>query len=591
MRDTLPCTPMKVSQIRNRLKERVFPHDRAPSLTAISFLGALTGLLAGLAITGLHELIDLLRQLFANPVWRSADAVSPALNRFLITCSGAVLLGLLYQLSNRRSRPGGIVHIIERLGYHQGQLPLRNTLLQFFGTAIALGSGQVVGREGAAAHLGAASGSLLGQGWELPNTTLRTLVACGTAAGIAASFNTPLAGVIFTMEVIVMEYSVIGLAPVILAAVSANAVAHVWIDNHPTLIAESVNLASYFELPYLVLVGVIIGWFAGLFSRAVGQLTSALNGWPVTVAMAAAGVLTGALFASLPSLGADGFDTINRALAGALDWPQALMLAAAVMLCSGFAIASAIPGGVILPCMLSGACLGSALGDLGAIAAGHGTSDTGLYALLGLGAMIAAVLQAPLTALIVVLELSARTEVVFPAMLTVITAILVARSRTGDESIFARLLRNRGLDYRNDPVSQSLRRISVIAAMNRNFRAVSADLSLGQARELLTLRPDWFLVEGETNTASLIPAADLLRAVNAAEADGKAADYRLVLAKIPAERLQAVPIHLRASLQEAYDKLRESGVEALFAERATRHEKRVIYGVLTRNAIESSYRP
>ncbi len=567
--------------------ERLFPPDRPTSLAALSLLGALCGALAGAAIIGLHHLIDLMRALAG--AWHDHNPgnwIGGA-----IALVGALLLGLVYQLAKPRRRGGGFVHIIERLAYHQGQMPAANTLLQFFGTSVALGSGLVVGREGSAAHLGAAAGSYLGQRLEQPNTVVRTLVGCGVAAGIAASFNTPLAGVIFTMEVIVMEYSVLGLAPVILAAVSANAVAHLWVSSHPQLVVGDVLLRSYLELPYLLLVGVLIGAIAGTFSRAVARLTGSLNAVPVWLAMTGVGALTGGCILLRPELAQDGFVLINQALSGELHGLDALVIGVAVLLCAGAAIASAIPGGVLLPCMLAGACLGSVLGSVGAAMVALPTSDNALYAVLGLGAMMGAVLQAPLTALIVVLELSGRTEVVFPAMLTVITAVLVARAGAGNQSVFAQLLRNRGLDYRNDPVSQSLRRISVMAAMNRNFRSCPPELELAAARALLSERPEWLLVTPQDSSSFVLPAADLLRAVSAAEAEEKADDTRIPLGRIPAERLQAAPIHLRASLQEAYDALSETGAEALYAERQTRHDQRVIYGILTRQAVDGAYRP
>jgi len=122
---------------------------------------------------------------------------------------------------------------MERLSRHQGHLPIRNAIVQFFGGILALISGQSGGREDPAIHLGAASSSLLGQAFSLPNNSIRTLVACGTAAAIAGSFNTPIAGVIFAMEVVMMEFTIGSFIPVIIAAVASTLLAHYVIGNEP----------------------------------------------------------------------------------------------------------------------------------------------------------------------------------------------------------------------------------------------------------------------------------------------------------------------------------------------------------------------
>ena len=141
--------------------------------------------------------------------------------RLVLPVAGGLLIGLLWQALKPAGREVGIIHVMERLAYHQGRLPWRNAVAQFIGAALSIISGHSVGREGPSVHLGATSGSLLGQWLRLPNNTNRTLAACGIAAAIAASFNTPLAGVIFAMEVVMMEYSLISFAPVILSAVTA----------------------------------------------------------------------------------------------------------------------------------------------------------------------------------------------------------------------------------------------------------------------------------------------------------------------------------------------------------------------------------
>lgn len=566
----------------------LFPPTAQPGVLALSLLGCLCGIFAGLAISALHALIDLMRTTFGAAGDQLHQWLPQGSTLFWATLIGALLVGLIYQLIKSRHRHSGVVHIVERLMHHQGQMPSRNAWANFFGSAIAIGSGQVVGREGAATHLGAAGGSMIGKYLDLPHSTARALVGCGAAAGIAASFNTPLAGVIFTMEVIVMEYTVMGLAPTIIAAVSANAVTHIWLTAHPSLSVSVADIESLKQLPVLLLIGAILGLCASYYQRAIEWLTIRARRTPVWLNMLLAGFVT-ALFAMMePMISQDGFLNINAALAGDMPLQTSLIMGIIALICSSLAIASAMPGGIIMPCMLVGACLGSALGHLSHLATGFPNDQVALYALLGLGAMMGAVLQAPLAALVVILELSGRTEMVFAAMITVITAVLVSRQTSHSESIVALLLKNRGLDFRNDPVSRSLRRLSVIPSMNRNFVISDEHISFDQARERLRSRPDWVLVRPDNAVAYIVSAADIRQALELLEEDPEISHINL--AKIPGERRQVTSVPLRSSLQEAMECFENSGAEALYVERQSAHDPTVIYGILTRKAIDKAYR-
>jgi len=186
---------------------------------AYSILGVAGGAASGLIVLAFERAIIGLARL-----WDVGDSATtgapaegfeslPALTVFLLPALGATLLGLAYSILKPEDRETGIVHVISRMHSHYSVLPLRNAIVQFFGGMFALASGQSGGREGPGIHLGGAVNSLLGQWLGLPHNSLRVLVACGCAGGIAAAFNTPLAGVIFAMEVIIAEYTVVGFIP------------------------------------------------------------------------------------------------------------------------------------------------------------------------------------------------------------------------------------------------------------------------------------------------------------------------------------------------------------------------------------------
>ncbi|MES1939889.1 chloride channel protein [Salinisphaera sp. T5B8] len=570
------------------MRQHLADVENTPGLSLLCLLGAATGALCGLVILALHTGIHLLQDPLFELFGASAGAFTETSVAFRVAVPliGALLLGLIVEWV-LKSAEYGIVHIIERLVYYQGVLPVKSALAEFTMSVLALTTGQSVGREGVAAHTGATTGSWLGRRLDLPNNSVRTLVGCGAAAGIAASFNTPLAAVIFAMEVVMMEYTIAGFAPIILAAVSGSLVTFTLTDVHPRLMAEYSGFSPV-ELPYLALVGALLGVAGAGFTRLCGALVPILAKVRISLRIALAGLVTGLLAIQFPQIMGLGFDTVNSSLAGHYAVTMALGIGVAKLLATSFATAAAVPGGVILPTFVIGSALGSALGTAGAlILPGHAT-DAGLYALLGIGAMMGAVLQAPLSALVVILELSGQTGLVLPGMLVVIAALVVSRRISVSESLFRLLLRRRGLDYRNDPISQYLRRASVLSAMNRRFRIVEPKIDRAALDEILENKIDWLLIRSSEHRASLMRPSDVARFLNQEE---NAHLEEIDLYKIPGKRMDAYSIHVRASLQEAFDMVNRNEAEALIVERNVVGSNAITYGVLTREAIDGTYRP
>ena len=210
----------------------------------------------------------------------------------------------------------GVVHVMERLAYHEGYLPLKNAFMQFIGGSIALITGQSAGREGPCIHLGATAASQLGQRLNLPNNSIRTLVACGIASAIAASFNTPLAGVIFTMEVVFMEYTISGFTPVILAAVSATAANRLVFGSTSIFVVPYLDLVSFWELPIIAIMGIGIGAVATTFIVMLRDVTQWGQKIHFSLRMTIAGIGVGCCAVIAPEVMGIGYDSVNDALMG-----------------------------------------------------------------------------------------------------------------------------------------------------------------------------------------------------------------------------------------------------------------------------------
>jgi len=549
---------------------------------ALPLLGLVGGFLAGGLIVVFRLLIDSAQAWF-TPFGDSDNFSALSSNvRFVLPVAGAVVIGVAFHWTAERTRRVGVIHVMERLQYHEGYLPWKNLVVQFFGGALALISGHSVGREAPSIHLGAAAASLCGQYFRLPNNSIRTLVACGTAAAIAASFNTPLAGVIFAMEVVMMEYTIAGFTPVILAAVAATIWCRVVFGTGSVFYVPQLHLGSMWDLVYILIMGICLGALSAFFVAAIRFFARFSRALPPTAAVVLAGTLVGVIGIEIPQVMGMGYSSVNAAILGDLALGSLALILVAKLIASSACIAVGIPGGLIGPTIVIGAMVGGLFAYGGDFIPGL-SSAHGLYVMLGMGAMMSAALQAPLAGLMTLLELTDNPHLIMPAMLAVVSANITARELFKQESVFTLLMRDAGLDYRNDPVSQSLRRIGVAAVMNRNFIESNATVDLESAQRLLADTPQWIIVRAENDARTLLPGSDLARFLT------DHAPESVNLLEIPARRLALAPIHMQASMQEARAALEKSDAEALFVRREIAPLTYRVFGVLLRRDVESSY--
>jgi len=568
----------------NPLLERIrLKLANVDALLLLSFLGLISGLLAGAVILAFRFAIEASQGSFLA-VNDHYEVLSWQI-RLLLPIAGGIVIGLILKALSKELRMVGVVHVLERLNYHEGQLPWRNAVLQFVGAAISIISGHSVGREGPGVHLGAASGSLLGQSLHLPNNSTRTLVACGCAAAIAASFNTPLAGVIFAMEVIMMEYTIASFTPVILAAVSATVLTRLVYGVDPAFSVPLFELASLLEMPWIVVMGIVIGGLAALFNTLLKHASGWLSQSSILLRCSLAGVITGLIALVFPQIMGIGYDTVTAAMLGQLGIGLLAGILVAKLLATTASIGLGIPGGLIAPVLFIGAIAGGILGAIGQIVLPDTSAGVGLYVMLGMAAMMAATLQAPLAALMALLELTGNPNIILPGMLAVIAATLTSSELFGREGVFVMLLRSRGLDYRSDPVAQTLRRIGVTSQMSQDFARHGQFLPNANAAEFLANSPRWIIVEIDSKPVALLAVGDLQRYLEDPELDR---DADIDLLEIPAERLQITGINRRATLQEALQQLDREQAEALYVWRTGISQAHHIEGIITRATIHTA---
>ena len=559
---------------------RRLAHVDAPA--QLAGLAVLTGLLAGGVILIFRLLIESVAATWVTGGDPENFEALGMLPRILVPLGGALFIGAALNRFMPSARRVGVVHVMERLSRHQGYLPARAAWVQFFGGIIALATGQSGGREGPAIHLGAAASSFLGRAFRLPNNSMRTLVACGTAAAIAGSFNTPIAGVIFAMEVVMMEYTIASFIPVILSSVIATLLTHWAIGNEAAFAVPALQMNSLTEIPFIALVGVIVGCAAAGYIWLVRRFAR-LSEFPFWQRATLAGLITGLVAAAVPEVMGIGYDTVNKALLGQVGITLAVALILAKGVTSAAAVGLGLPVGLIGPTLLIGTAIGSAAGVIGGGFA-DGASHPGFYVMLGMSAMMAAVLQAPLAALMCVLELTANPNIILPAMLIIVVATLTTSEVFKQQSVFLTTLNTLGLQYPPSPVTLQLQKVGVAAIMNRGIARLPETIGVTEAESALEGNPRWVLVEdadGEVKTA--LSATDLRLFL-----DDKQGEIDAVhLLELPGMRKDTASIDVRATLFEAQQILRNGSAEALCVRRSSAPMIAPIVGVITQDDIDN----
>ncbi len=562
--------------LRERWHDQLAGMDALPQLT---LLGLITGVLAGIVIVIFRLLAEIPLGFMLQGHTENFEGLEYHW-RFALPFLGAAIFGLILQFVNKKHHAASVTHVLDRIHNHQSRLPLGNFINQLLGGAWCLATGQSVGREGPAVHLGAGSGSLLGQWLGLPNNSLRPLAGCGVAAAIAACFNTPLAGVIFAMEVVMMEYSTSGFIPVVLAAVAGTTINQMVFGSGSVFHPPAVELHSLLELPFIAMAGLVVATFAALFIRMQALSSELSLNQPVALRFAIAGLLAGSVSVFTPEIMGVGYDTIDSALAGQIGLWLLVGILTAKLVVTSVSLGVGIPGGVIGPLLYMGACIGGIVGILANHLMPHEASNTGFYVILGMGAMMGAVLNAPLAAMVAILELTYNPHVIFPSMLVTVAACLTTRWVFGCDGLFQTLLAIQGKKNSMTPNEQLLSRTGVRSLLDKHIRTTTNEITYGDAQQLLTHHPHWIVLK---EPKLLLHPGDL--ALHLSE-NPTTPDTLLNLLTIPARRLDMIELDDRTNLYQALLTMNQAQVDAAYVIITSKPG----LGIITRARLDNYYK-
>jgi chloride channel protein, CIC family len=429
-----------------------FQESRQP---VVWLLAPLIGLATGLAAIGFRLAIGVfqlpwLHDMSENVV--QAARAQPWWVIVLAPAAGGLLVGLMLRYVLTAKRTDAVPDVMEaRVNAGRG-LNLRQGLLSALASALSLGSGASAGREGPIVHLGATIAAAACSRLNLPNAARRTLLASGAAGAVAASFNAPIAGVLFAQEVILNHFSIRSFVPLVLSSVVATILSQAWFGNVAAFVVPSYSIASYLEVPAFVLLGIVAAAVAVIF-----QLTVLSTDWvarninmPLVARPAVGGLLIGVIAIWFPEVLGVGYDTTDAALKDQLPILLMVTLIFAKTGATAIALGSRFGGGVFSPALYLGAMTGGAFGLIAASVFPEIGSSEGLYAILGMGAVTAAVLGAPISTTVMVFELTGGFALSLALMLTVAIANGISQAILG-RSFFQAQLESRGIVLHEGP--------------------------------------------------------------------------------------------------------------------------------------------
>jgi len=413
-------------------------------------LGAvLAGLLGGGGAIAFREVVSLINDLaygfdleqMASAAGRLAWWWPP-----LMLGAGGLAIGVYIHFLLPERRPHGVADVIQATVLRGVSLDLRQGAVVGLGAAASLGFGASVGREGPVVHLGASLAAWLGRRLAVPDAARRVLLGAGVAGAVAASFNAPLAGAFFALEVVVARFAFPAFAPVALGAAAGTVVGMLRYGGAPAFVVpHDWGLVSLSELPAFLLLGLLSAGAAWLFAASTFVVDSAFHrlAWPRLLRPAAAGIAVGCLAIVDPRILGVGYEATSTVLAGGLDLHQLVLLGALKMAATALCLGAGFIGGVFSPALFLGCMLGGSFGLVAAMVQPDLASAHGAYALVGMGAVAGGVLGAPISTAVMMVELTGDLTFTLMVMSATVLASLGAR-RLGLRSFFHAQLARRG---------------------------------------------------------------------------------------------------------------------------------------------------
>ena len=470
-------------------------------------LGLVVGCLSGLAVIVLREAIIWIEiTLYGVEIdmfSRYEISVDPWMVMLYPTLAGLVV-GLITWKFMPEQRNQGVADVVEASAMRAGQMSSRVGLVSAINSAISAGAGASVGREGPAVHLGASLAGWIARRLHLSRSLSRTILGCGVAAAVSASFNAPIAGALFATEVVVGQYALKTFAPIVVASVAGTALSHIHFGEASAFLLGDNNIASFWEFPAFIGLGVVAAVAAIILMQSIflAQRTAAKLPVPIWFKPAIAGLIVGIIAIWLPQVLGVGYGFTEWAILGQFDLKLLILIGLAKILATALCLGFGFSGGVFSPALVLGATVGASYGLIAADVFPLLASSVGVYTVVGMGAVAAAVLGAPISTTLIIFEITGDYKLSLAVMLAIVIATEITHHFFG-ASFFAEQLRRRNVDLRDGFEREVLNNIKVRQVLDHG-KSTEADtistetpmheirekMSMSTTGELFVVKPD-----------------------------------------------------------------------------------------------------
>jgi CIC family chloride channel protein len=447
---------------------RVFMRSRQPIAWAIAIT---IGIVVAFLVIGFRMAIGAVQYAWLGTMAEKVASTAAELPFWIVIAApviGGLIVGLFLHHLMPSKRAEGVADVIEARALNSAQISLTNTLGSAFVSAVSLGAGASAGREGPAVHLGAGFASLIGRFFDFPPATTRALLGCGVAAAVSASFNAPLAGALFALEVVLGHYALSAFIPIVISSVCATVVTRAYLGDFPAFIVPEYEITSYLEFPAFALLGVTCGLVAICFQFLIQTTDWSARqiDMPLWARPVLGGFLVGMIGVFFPQILGVGYEATDMAIKNQFPLILLLGLIVAKALATAITLASRFGGGVFSPALYLGAMTGAAYGLVATTVFPDISSSTGLYTIVGMGAVAAAILGAPISTTLIAFELTGGYQVTIALLFAVSLSTGLMQAVHG-RSFFHWQLNSRGLFLREGPHKQIVETLKVSDFMTR----------------------------------------------------------------------------------------------------------------------------
>ena len=462
---------------------------RTPSENAFLLLLPVVGLAVGFTSVATSHVIAYLQNVF----WGSGQNVlaaaehNPWTNRIIIPLVGGLLVGAIGWFFRVQTRGGGITTIIQAVALKGGVISLRQTAPRDWAAIVTISTGGSLGREGAMALLASAIGSRLGRQFRLSTQQLRILVCAAAAAALAAVYNAPIGGSLFALEILIGNFALDVLGPVVVVSIISTLVFRSCMGNLPRFEVPHYEFVSSWELLFYLALGLIAGLVSLLFVRVLFGSQDLFEKLPLPrwLKPALGMTLVGCIGVFWPHVFGNGFEAVNVTLREELPLKLLLMLVGAKMAASALTFGSGGAGGLFTPSLMVGALAGGVFGYGVHKAFPNISAEYGAYAIVGMGGVLAGMTHAPLTAIMMVFEQTNSYQIILPLMFVCVVSHFTVRAlHVG--SLEQESLRRRGVTLPRGPEGSVMQTLRVADIMHDEVDAVQRDAPF-------TAVVEWFL--------------------------------------------------------------------------------------------------